>query len=284
MANEGAPNVEGQPGAGGASAGDPNAQSKPATGSQQEPKGAPNPDPQQGKPKGTEDVDAKHRGLVADIQKERKARQELERRIAAYEAEIARERNRVKALAGLEPQSDEDREAEEIRQRLRQIEPGLAKLLDDETLKRLDKVIQMADTLERTTQHYWGRHGLNSLGAIEKKISDTFGELSPRQVKAIRAAYVTEAETNEEFARRHEEDPEALIEEFSKNWIEDWFESSKRRVTADEVQRQRRVPGARERNLVTPGSNKPVDVNDPKAVEDALVAGFRAKGGEFGRR
>jgi hypothetical protein len=29
---------------------------------------------------------------------------------------------------------------------------------------------------------------------------------------------------------------------------------------------------------------KKIDVNDPKAVEDMLVAGFRERGGTFGRR
>lgn len=269
---EGQPNAEGQK---------PNAEGQKPEGQQQQQQ-RPNQEPQPGqKP---EDQDAKHRGLIADVQKERAARKKLETQVTELVAKLDGESKRVRALAGVETPSEDEAEAEEIRQRLLQVMPGLGKILDPKAMERLEKLLGMSDALERTTQHYWGRHGLNSLQSIEKKIGETFGELSDRQVKTIRAAYVTEAETNPEFARRHEEDPEALIEEFAKQWTEDWFESSKRRVTADEVERNRRVPGARDRNLMTPGSDKPIDVTNDKAVGDMLVAGFRAKGGEFGRR
>lgn len=243
--------------------------------------GAPNQDPKPGQKTGEPDA---QRGLVADLQKERTARKKLEGQIADLTAKLEGSTKTVRALAGVETPNAEEAEAEAIRAELFKHLPQLGKLLDAKTFERLEKVLGMTDALERTTQHYWGRHGLNTLSAIEKKIGATFGELSDRQIKTIRSAYVTAAETDPAFAQRHEEDPEKLIEEFAQQWVEDWYEPSKRRITAEEIERQRRVPGARDRNLVTPGSDKPIDVTDDKAVGDLLVSGFRARGGEFGRR
>jgi hypothetical protein len=54
-------------------------------------------------------------------------------------------------------------------------------------------------------------------------------------------------------------------------------------VTQQESQRFRAVPSGKDRGIVTHGEKK-IDVNDPKAVEDVLVRGFRERNGEFGRR
>lgn len=248
---------------------------------QQKPQQRTNPDPKPGNKDGD---DARVRGLTTDLQGERAARKKLERQIAELTGNLTAEQKRVRALAGVEPRSEDEAEAEEIIARLKTVVPGIELLLDENKRTSLDKILAMLPQLERTQQHYWGRHGMASLKAIEGKISETFGDLSDRQVKKVRAAFVTEAETNPEFAKRYEEDPEGLIEEFAKEWVEDWFEPSKRKVTADEVSRQRKVPGARERTFVAPDTQKPIDVTDDKAVGDVLVAGFRARGNEFGRR
>lgn len=242
----------------------------------------PNPDTKPGNKDG--EPSAKEKGLLTEVQKERAARQKLERQVAELTGTLTAEQKRVKALAGLETKPEAELESDEIRAKLLAVMPELGDLTAKEFGTALKKLVEMLPAMERTQQHYWGKQGLNSLNAIEKKIGETFGDLSPRQVKAIRSAYVLEAENNPEFARRHEDDAEALIEEFSKNWIEDWFEPAKRKITADEVARLRKVPGARDRTLVTGQGEKPIDVTDDKAVGDMLVAGFRNKGGEFGRR
>ena len=74
----------------------------------------------------------------------------------------------------------------------------------------------------------------------------------------------------------------ALVKEFAKQWIEDWFEPARRRITASTLGQHRPVPSGKDRGLVTQGEKK-IDVNDAKAVEDILVAGFRERGGAFTR-
>lgn len=241
----------------------------------------PNPGTRTGQPNnGQGDDDPRYKGLLAETQKERAARQALEKQVKDLVGKLEGQNKHLRRAAGVEDVNEADQEVEEIKARLLQVMPGLAKLSD----AKLDRLLAMVDTLEETTQHYWGKHGLNSLQGVEKKIAESFGDLSDRQVKAVRAAFVTEVEMNPEFAKQYKAEPEKVIEQFAKDWIEDWFDSSKRRITAQELERNRRVPGARDRNLTTGVGQKPIDVNDPKAVEDVLVAGFRSRGNEFGRR
>lgn len=243
----------------------------------------PNPDPDLGNKDGAW---ARERsGLTADLQKERKARQALDAQIKSMQDQLEASTKRVQALAGVNPQSDDEADAAEIRQKFGAVFKQLSKLDDPDTFQKLEQLLTMFPALQRTVDHHWGAHSKHVLTAIEKKIAEQLGgELGPRQIKAIRSAYVLEAQTNPEFATRHEEDSAALIDEFSKQWVEDWIEPARRKATADELSRQRRVPGARDRNLVTGPGEKPIDVTNATAVEDALVAGFKAKGGEFGRR
>jgi hypothetical protein len=261
----------------------------PAEGAVAGAEGQPKPEPQRPaqEPKpGQKDPawDRERTGLQADLKKERKARQDFENKSRELESRLQSEIKRVQALAGVNPTSDEETEAEEIRQRFTKLFPGLAKLNDSQMFEKLEKLLGMSDALERTTQHYWGKHGTGVLSQIEKKIAEEVGKpLTDRQIKAIRSRYVIEAENNPEFAQRHEDDPDKVVEEFTKEWIEDWFEPARRKFTADEVARQRRVPGGRDRQLVTGPGQKPIDLKDSKAVEDVLVAGFKAKGGTFGR-
>src|SRR5512146_2690547 len=59
--------------------------------------------------------DARDRGLIADLQRERTTRQTLERELARLQAESGINQRRIQALAGVAPQSDEDAQAEQIR-------------------------------------------------------------------------------------------------------------------------------------------------------------------------
>jgi hypothetical protein len=225
--------------------------------------------------------EAEKRGILADIQKERKARQQYEQQVTALTAERDQERRRVQALAGVNPQSADDVEANAVRQRFGQLFPGLAKLTDQQ-IEKLLSVAERADGLDEATSHHWqthGRHMLDSLTAEASKVIG--GTLTARQSTRLKQAYVQEAENNPEFLARHEQGDPTLITEFIKDWNEDWFEPARRKVTQTEVDRQRRVPSGRDRSVASQGGKK-LDYNDPKAVEQALVDSFKAHGGAFG--
>jgi hypothetical protein len=238
-------------------------------------------------------AEERNRGILADLQKERKQRQEYEKQLASITSERDQERRRVQALAGINPQSGEEAEAEQIRQKLFQLVPVLGKLTDKQ-VDRLLKLADSGDSLEQATNHHWTTHGRQMLdmvtGAAEKSMG---GKLSERQSNRIKAAYVQEAENSQvdergnavpgSFLYRHNMGDPTLIEEFIKDWNEDWFEPAKRNAQAGAVNQFRRVPSGRDRSIAQVGE-KPIDVNDASAVEDLLVKGFRERGGEFGRR
>lgn len=224
--------------------------------------------------------DSQQRGLIADLQKERQARQRLEQQIATHQAELATERRRIQALAGVNPQSDQEVELDQIRARIVELFPVLAKL-DENQLEGLLGLSEQASGIQEATQHHWTSHGRAMLDALEDSVSEAIGgQLNARQTRALARAYVAEAETNPDFLKRHEAGDLDLIDEFTKAWIEDWFEPARRRVVTQEVGRQRPVPNGRDRNVQTTPPKK-IDYKDPKAVEDAMVESYRSHGGRF---
>ena len=76
--------------------------------------------------------DARYKGVLADLQKERTARQNYDRDLKAARAELATERNRIKALVGVTPQSQEETDEQLVRQRLGKLIPGLDGLTADD--------------------------------------------------------------------------------------------------------------------------------------------------------
>ena len=220
--------------------------------------------------------------MLADLQRERRARQELETRFRNTEAQYTEAQRRVAALAGVNTPSAEEAEIEQVRAQFARIFPGLAKLTD----AQIDKLLQTStrtDTMEAAAVHHWESHGRAMVDSLTAEVSEALGggELTERQTKALARAYVAEAESDPEFLKRHERGDRALIKEFAKQWVEDWYEPARRRVTADAVNQQRRVPSGRDRNVsATPP--KAIDFKNPKAVEDAMVESFRGHGGRFG--
>lgn len=222
-------------------------------------------------------------GLTSDLQKERRARQEYERKVAQYEADLAAERKRVQALAGVVPVEPAQQEEEAIRARFKQLFPELAELTKED-IQAIRESKARSDEMNETNRHHWATHARTMVtgvfGAIEK---DLGGKLSDRQRAQVERLYAIEAENNPQFLERHTAGDKSLAEEFAKQIIDDWFEPARRKVTQQETQRFRAVPDGKGRGLVTQGDKK-IDVNDPKAVEDVLVRGFRERNGEFGRR
>lgn len=221
-------------------------------------------------------------GILADLQKERRARQALETERATMRAELDAERRRVQALAGVNPRSDEETEADAIRQRFAKVFPGLAKLSD----AQIDKLLATAergDSMDEAMQHHWQTHARGQLSTLTTELADAIGgELTPRQATAIKKAFTSEAEGDPAFLARYEAGDPTLIKEFVRQWVEDWYEPARRQVTADTVQRQRRVPNGRDRSFQPAGGQKKINFGDPKAVEDAMVEAFKSHGGGFG--
>lgn len=254
----------------------------------------------QGRPdpaKQTPGDDRRDRGVLADLQKERKTRQALEQRLREQETVLAEERRRIQALAGVAPKTQDEVDAEEVRAQFAQLYPDLAGLTPEE-IQEFRESIADRRALQETTKHYWKTHGQAMINKVVSAVATELGgensELTDRQKKNLVAAYVRAAEesvavdprTGEmvgdgAFMQRHEAGDEGLIREFAKAWIDDWFEPARRKVTANMVNRaDRRVPSGRAGGPVTSGKPK-VDFKNEKAVEDAAVTAFLEHGGSF---
>lgn len=254
-----------------------------------EPKSAatPSPEPAPGN-KGGDDWERQRRGLIGDLEKERRARQKFEADLAAAKAEVESERRRVQALAGVTPRSDADAEADEIRSRFKNLftrEQLLEMMgLSPQEIESFRQTAQDRQAFQETTNHYWARHGKAMVDKVSAELAKEYGsELSKRQRDAVTKAYVLRAQEDPEFLKRHEDGDEGLAAEFAKEWLEDWAEPARRRALANQVNQFQRVPRGQDRSVINHGEKK-IDVNNPKEVEDALVAGFRERGGQFGRR
>ena len=235
------------------------------------------------KPAQKDPVDARYEGTLADLKKERKARQDAERRAQEYEGTLAAERKRIKALVGVETPSDDEAEAAAIRERFAKIYPELAGLTKED-IEALRDLRQQSGDLKSAVQNHWDRHVGSVLGQLEDLVSDSIGaDLTDRQKRTLRTAYAAQVQDDPEFAKAYEAGDPAHLEQFAKEFVEDWFKPAQRKTIATELDRQRRVPSGRDRSVAqTP--EKQIDVNDPKAVEDFLAEGFLSRGGQKGRR
>jgi hypothetical protein len=234
------------------------------------------------------DWEKQRTGLTADLAKERKQRQALEAQTAQFQSELAAERKRIQALVGVTPLNPEETEAAEIRARFGKVftkEQLLEQMgLSPEDIEDIRAAREERASTKATSDHYWTQHAQNMVnGAIEEIAKSYGGTLSEKQKATITRAYVLRAREDPAFLERHDQSDKTLAAEFAKEWIDEWFEPAKRSALATEVGQYRRVPNGQNRGIVSQGDKK-IDVKDPKAVEDLLVAGFKERGGQFGRR
>lgn len=227
--------------------------------------------------------DPRIKGLIAEVQKERAARQKWERDHGTTKAELELERKRVLALSGVNPKSKDEEDEALIRERLNRLYPGLAELTPDDLKALRESRVQMNEMRAATT-HTWTNHARKMLSSVTSSVEKSLGgKLSDRQRDRIERAYVEEAKADPAFMQRHEAGDPKLVDEFVKGWLDDFVEPGKRQAQAADIARRPRVPSGKDRSIVG-ADNKPIDVKDDKQVEDMLVKGFRERGGQFGRR
>jgi hypothetical protein len=244
----------------------------------------PTPDPAQAK---SGDWEREKRGIQADLAKERKSRQQFEQQVQQHQTELALERKRIQALTGVNPLSAEDSDAADIRARFgkvfsrEQLLEHLGMSADD--LADLKSAKEDRERLKTLENQHWTKHNSAVVKEVTAEISKAYGgTLNDKQKDNILKLYVLRAQSDPEFLARHEDGDPTLVKEFAQEFLTNWFEPAKRSALAAEVGQFRRVPNGQSRGIVQQGE-KAIDVKDPKAVEDMLVAGFRERGGQFGR-
>ncbi len=227
--------------------------------------------------------DPRFKGVLGDLAKERKARQTAEARATERDAAYSAERRRVLALAGAEPRSEQDSADEAVRERFKQLYPKLGTLSDDK-IDRLLALADNADQMEAATTHHWQAHAQKMVGSVVASMQKALGgDLTERQQGKLARAYYQEAQSNPEFLARHEAGDPKLVEEFVKEYVEDFVEPGRRKALADEQTRLRRVPSSRDRSVVGQGGKK-LDLSNDADFAEAAAASFKAHGGAFGEQ
>jgi hypothetical protein len=223
--------------------------------------------------------DLRFKGAISDLQKERKARQEFEKKVTAYEATIAERQKQIEALTGVKPVSKQDADLQVVRDRMIEMFPALANL-SEEQLAKIDELGKTGADFRAAEERHWTQHSRGMLAGAHKAISAEVGELTERQKQRINSLYYQEAERDPKFLQRHNAGDPELVKEFVKNYLDDFVEPVKRKATAAESGRFRPVPGGRERSTPMGPGQKPIDYKDDKAVMDLIVA---SRAGKFGR-
>src|ERR1035437_6453377 len=221
------------------------------------------------------------RAFIADLQKERKQRQDFERQFATSQGELAAEKRRVAALAGVNPQSQDEVDADAIRRQFGQYFPDLANLSKDD-IDAIKELREQAAQMREASEQGYRRQGKQTLTAVVNAVTKEFGgTLSDRQARRVQLAFVNECESDPAFLARYDQGDETVIPEFVKTYVEDFFEPARRKVTQSEVERQRRVPSGRDRSVAGLGGKK-IDYSNDKSFGDALVESYKSPGGAYG--
>lgn len=224
----------------------------------------------------------KQAALLADLKKERKARQDFESRFKTLESSLEAERKRVKALAGLDVPSDEDKEIAGYRERVQNLLPWTKKL-SEEKVDKLLELLNNADGIRQTADHVWRSHGRTMVGLAMKEVSEAIGgDLTERQQKTLTREFIAAVEADPELVERYEAGDPTLAKDVAKILIEDWVTPSRRNYTAQQVNKFPRVPAGKDRGAGGGRGPKKINWSDPKSVEDAMVESYREHGGEFG--
>ena len=228
--------------------------------------------------------DRRDAGLLRDLQRERQERQRIQKEHADLQAKLDLAEKRTRALVGVEPQSEEEAEIADIRAKFTKVFPALAKLNDEQLVEALTGQLENSSRSQSFEDQYWNERAEQMTDAVVQNIAEELGveELSERQQTRIRAAYAHKAATDPDFLRRHERGDKKLAAEFAKEFLEDWIEPARKRVTQEEARRLRPVPGDGGKRHI--GAKKPrtIDFKNEKDVADAMVESFRSHGGEFG--
>lgn len=230
--------------------------------------------------------EAEKKAFIADLQKERKARQEYERQANTYKTQYETEQKRVRALSGVDPLNPEETEAAEIRARFNKVMPRaelLAALgLDEDDIKSLKGSKQSQERQAELETQHWERHGRDMMGAFQKEVLAELGgdKLTDRQTRSLISTFVQACNDNPELKQRYERGDTSVFKEFTQEWVEDWLKPAQRKAAAVDVSRRQPLPSGKDRSMPV-SQGKKIDVTDNAAVEEFLAQSYRDKGGRF---
>lgn len=225
----------------------------------------------------------RERGLLADTKREREARQALEKTVNELKTNYERERKRIKLLTSDDPKTDEEEEIAVIQAQFAKVYPHLAKL-SPEQVDRFLKSQEQNESATEVVNSHWEQHAIRVTESLVEQISEHTGDLSPRQRTRVIGQFASYVESTPELYARYKKGDAKLVTDFVTEYVEDFITPAKRQATSQEVNRfSKPVPRGGGRDVRSSVQPKKIDFNDPKAVEDAMVASYQSHGGTFKR-
>ena len=219
-----------------------------------------------------------YKGQLRDLQKERQQRQAFEKQVQDFQARLDERDRQVAALTNTRTPNKDEAEEQAVRDRFKQLYPHLADLTAED-VEAIREAKQMGGQTTQFIEQQWTNHHKTMLGDVHSGIAKEMGDLTPRQISRINAAYVRECEANPEFMQRIEGGDKTATAQFVKEYLEDFVAPVQRKANADNLSRFRTVPNGKDRSVPLPGEKK-IDPNDNDAVMKMLVESRR---GQFGR-
>lgn len=237
---------------------------------------------------GSGDWERERRGLIAETQKERQARQKYEQEVAALRAQNDQAMKRIQALAGVNPKSESEAEDEAIKAAFAAKFPHLAELTQED-IEAIRTMREQTGRLTASEQAMWKKHSTQVMNSIHGKVAERLGgdvkDLTDRQKSSLRREYLAFIEENQmagkDYISRHEDGDETLFDEFVETYLKDWQEPIRRSVTSTEIGRRPALPSGKGRSIAATAPKK-IDFKDEKQVQDAAVEVFQKYGGSFG--
>jgi hypothetical protein len=211
-----------------------------------------------------------------------RARRDTLARAERLDAELAQERRRVQALAGVNPQKPEEAQKQQVADAFFELFPQFAMFKDPKVAEKLSTMLAKGDELSQATDHVWDGLTRRTLDSIAKSFAEETGvdpsTLDTRARRELASLFFQMAADNpEEFRKRYEREDPKLVEEFMGQMKTRYFDPVRRREASGFVRGQVRVPSSGPgRPVVSAPPN--IDFGNREAVEDAAVQYLRDRG------
>lgn len=220
--------------------------------------------------------------------------EESQRRQRA-ESDLATTRAQLQAITGATPKTDDVKRVEEIKEQFFQLFPNAKDFLSmskEEMAALLQAPRQASQATEFVTQG-WARHGKQMLSSVVDRANDAIGgEMSERAATRVKHAFIQMIDEQNELGReqgrptplmqKYLDGDQTLVEDFIKEWSEDFLTPARRQATASQVARVQRVPQSGTRTPVT-SIQRPTEFKNLDERLDYAAQLFKERGGEFGR-
>lgn len=200
----------------------------------------------------------------------------------------------LQALVGATPADPKTQEAETIKAQFFELFPGMKSLaqLSPEQLQQLLDAPKQVGAANEFVSRSWQRHGKQQLTSLVAAVSDAVGsDLSDRAQGRLKAAFTDTIEREAQKAQetgeisdlfqRYIDGDETLVEEFAKEWAEDYFVPARRTVASQEIRRTtHKVPNSTGRGQVTTAPRQEFKTLDERLDYAAKL--YKERGGQFG--